>query len=204
MLTAPAQSPAVLASADDRETACRAQTAHPVENGFQPINGLLALGERPACVMAVATVSALLSRISVSTQLDFADYLRELCNDLAATCGRSGGPTLTCAAADAALPVDAAITLGLIADLLITNAFVHAFPPGRGGRIAVSFAAGQESWQLIVDDSGIVMQGHGDQRDHGLMIARLLVVRLDGGLEIPIVTGGTRCIVTIPRPDPKA
>jgi hypothetical protein len=33
-----------------------------------------------------------------------------------------------------------------------------------------------------------------------LTIARLLVVGLGGRLEIPIVTGGTRCIVTIPRP----
>jgi len=36
MLTAPAQSTAVPASADDRETACRGQTAHLVEKGFRP------------------------------------------------------------------------------------------------------------------------------------------------------------------------
>ena len=40
----------------------------------------------------------------------------------------------------------------------------------------------------------------GSRLPHGLTIARLLVVRLGGRLEIPIVTGGTRCIVTIPRP----
>jgi len=204
MLAAPVRSTAGLASADDCETAFRAQTAYVVEKDFRPMNGLLALGERPAGVMAVTTVSALLSRISASTQLDFADYLQDLGNDLAATCGRSGGPKLTCAAADEALPIGAAITLGLIADLLIINAFLYAFPPGRGGRIAVSFTARQEAWQLTVEDSGIAMRGRGSRRDHGLTIARLLVLRLDGQLEIPIVTGGTRCIVTIPRPDPKA
>ena len=143
MLTAPALSTAVPASADDRETACRGQTAHLVEKGFRPMNGLLALGERPAGVVAVTAISALLSRISGSTQLGFGDYLRDLCDDLAAMSGRSGGPKLTCAAADATLPIGAAITLGLIADLLITNAFLYAFPPGRGGGIAVSFAAGR-------------------------------------------------------------
>ena len=148
--------------------------------------------------MAVTTVSALLSRISSSTQLGFGDYLRDLCDDLA-TSGRSGGPKLTCAAADEALPIGAAITLGLIADLLITNASLYAFPPGRGGRIAVSFTVGQEAWQLTVEDSGIAMRARGSRRDHGLTIARLLVLRLGGRLKIPAVTGGTRCIVTIPR-----
>ena len=93
MLTAPAQSTAVPASADERETACRAQTAHLVEKSFRPMNGLLALSKRPAGVIAVTTVSALLSRISGSTQVRFGDYLRDLCDDLAATCGRSGGPS---------------------------------------------------------------------------------------------------------------
>jgi hypothetical protein len=89
MLTAPALSTAVFASADDRETACRGQTAHLVEKGFRPMNGLLALGERPAGVVAVTAISALLSRISGSTQLGFGDYLRDLCDDLAAMSGRS-------------------------------------------------------------------------------------------------------------------
>jgi two-component sensor histidine kinase len=200
MLTAPALSTAVPASADHRETGCRRQTAHLVEKGLRPMNGLLALGERPAGVVAVTAISALLSRISGSTHLGFGDYLRDLCDDLAATCGRSGGPKLTCAAADEALPIGVAITLGLIADLLITNAFLYAFPPGWGGGIAVSFAAGQ-AWLLTVEDSGIAMRARGSRRDNGLTIARLLVVRLGGRLEIPIMTGGTRCIVTIPRPE---
>jgi hypothetical protein len=93
MLTAPALSTAVPASADHRETACRGQTAHLVEKGFRPMNGLLALGERPAGVVAVTGISALLSRISGSTHLGFGDYLRDLCDDLAATCGRSGVPS---------------------------------------------------------------------------------------------------------------
>ena len=59
-------------------------------------------------------------------------------------------PVSPCEAAAAALPIGAVIALGLIADLLITNAFAYPFPPGRGGRIAVSFTAGQEAWQLTV------------------------------------------------------
>jgi two-component sensor histidine kinase len=203
MLTAPAQSTAVPAPADDHETACREQTAHLDEKGFRPINGLLVLGELPAGVMGVTTVSALLSPISGSTQVPFHGHLRDLCDDLAATFGRSGGPRLTCVAAHAALPIGAGTMLALVVDLLVADAFVHAFPPGRGGRIAVSFTADQEAWQLTVDDSGIAVRSDGDPRDNGLAIARLFVVRLGGQLEIPSMIGGTRCILTLPRPQRK-
>jgi two-component sensor histidine kinase len=199
MLAAPARSPAALASADDVETTCHGQAAAPVERSCRPSNGLLALSERPAGVMAVTALGELLSRISRSTQVCFGPYLRDVCDDLGRTFGRSSGPELTCAAADYRLPIGAAVTLGLIADLLITKAFVHGFPPGSGGRIAVSFTAGPEAWQLIVEDSGIALAGEDDGRDNGLMIARLLVLRLDGRLEIAGVIEGTRYLVTVPR-----
>ena len=149
--------------------------------------------------MGVTTVSALLCRISGSAQVPFDGLLRGLCDILAARFGRSGGPRLACVAADEALPIGAVTLFGLIADLLITNAFLYAFPPGGGG-IAVSFAAGQEAWLLTVEDGGIAMRAPDSRRQNGLTIARLLVVRVGGRLKIPIVTGGTRYIVTIPRP----
>ena len=202
MLAAPVRSTAVRASADDCETAFRAQSSYVVERDFRPLNGLLVLTERPGGVMAVTTLGVVLSRISGATRVCFGHYLRDLCDDLAGTFGRPSGPGLTCAAADAALPVGTAVTLRLVADLLITNAFVHAFPPGLAGRIAVSFADRPAAWELAVEDSGIAPQANGDRRDNGLTIARLLVLRLGGRLEIPGVTGGSRCPVTVPRPPP--
>jgi two-component sensor histidine kinase len=88
--------------------------------------------------------------------------------------------------------------------VLVTDAFVHGFPPARGGRIAVSFTAGQEAWQLTVDDSGIAVRSHDDPRDDNLTVARQLVLQVGGRLALPKVTGGTRCIVTIPRPTARA
>ena len=127
-------------------------------------------------MMGVTTVSALLCRISGSAQVPFDGLLRGLCDILAARFGRSGGPRLACVAADEALPIGAVTLFALIADLLVTDAFVHAFPPGCGGR--VSFTAAQEAWQLTVDDSGIAVRSHGDRRDDGQTITRQLVLRL--------------------------
>jgi two-component sensor histidine kinase len=196
----PPQEGVVRASPTGGETAWRARTAHPLEKSQRPTNGLLAPGELPAGIMGATTVSARLSGISDSTQVPFGRHLQELCDDLAARFGRSGGPRLTCEAADEALPMSAATVIALIAEVLVTDAFVHGFPPARGGRIAASFTAGQGAWQLTVDDSGIAVRSHGDPRDLNLTIARQLVLHVGGRLALPKVTGGTRCIVTLPRP----
>jgi two-component system, sensor histidine kinase PdtaS len=199
MVIAPAFSTALLAPEADRETTISAHPPPTAKPSIRPMNGLLALSERPAGVMAVTTLSTVLSRISGTTSLCFGHYLRDLCDDLAGTFGGPCGAGLTCAAADAPVPVGTAVTLRLVADLLITNALVHAFPSGLPGWIAVSFTAPPEAWELVVEDSGIALRPHGDRRDNGLMIARLLVLRLDGRLEISGATAGTRCLVIVPR-----
>jgi two-component system, sensor histidine kinase PdtaS len=199
MATARARSTAFLTPEANRETTLKARSPPTAEPSRRPMNGLLALSEHPAGVVAVSTLSTVLSRISGSTSVCFGHYLRDLCDDLAGTFGGPSGPGLTCAAADAALPVGTAVTLRLVADLLITNAFVHAFPPGMPGWVAVSFTLRPEGWELGVEDMGIALRPHGDRRDNGLMIARLLVLRLDGRLEIRRVNAGTRCLVTVPR-----
>ncbi len=202
MVIAPAFSTAFLAPKADRETTINARPPPTTRPSIRPMNGLLALSEHPGGVMAVTTLGTVLSRISGATSLCFGHYLRDLCDDLDGTFGGPCGPGLICAAADAALPVGTAVTLRLVADLLITNAFAHAFPSGLPGWIAVSFTAPPEAWELAVEDGGIALRPHGDRRDNGLMIARLLVLRLAGRLEISGATAGTRYLVTVPRPEP--
>jgi two-component sensor histidine kinase len=201
MVVAPAFSTAFRAPEADRETTINARPPPTAKPNIRPMNGLLALSEHPAGVMALTTLNTVLSRISGATSVCFGHYLRDLCDDLAGTFGGPCGSGLICAAADAAVPVGTAVTLRLVADLLITNAFAHAFPSGLPGWIAVSFTAPPEAWELAVEDGGIALRPHGDRRDNGLMIARLLVLRLAGQLEISGATPGTRCLVTVPRPE---
>ena len=205
----PAQETVVRALPTGGETAFRPQTARPLEKSLRPTNGLLSTGELPAGIMGAMPVSA----SSGSPQVPFERHMRGVCDDLAARFGRPGGPRLTCEAADEALPMSATTVFALIAEVLVTDAFVHGFPHARGGRIAVSFTAGQEAWQLTVDDSGIAVRSPGDPRDLNLTIARQLVLQIGGRLALAKVTGGTRCIVTVPRgasphhgqsPDPRS
>ncbi len=191
----------VLASGGDREVTVLARAPPPAVESYWPMKGLLALSERPAGAIVVATLSEVLSRISGSIDVRFGPYLRDLCQEIGTMPGGSSGPKLTCTAADAALPIGTAVTLRLVADVLITNALMHAFPPRLAGSITVCFTAQPEAWQLIVEDSGIAMSAD-DGRDNGLTIARLLIRRHDGQLQIPSMTGGTRCIVAVPRAAP--
>ena len=184
----------------DDETSGVAASRLVAEPFVQPIYGRIASDERRAGFLAVASIAERLSRTAGPACLAFDDYLRGLCVDLAAMFDRLGGPTLTCKAASVLLPVGPAITLGLIAEELVNNALVHGFPDGQVGRVAVGFSAGTEAWRLTVEDSGIVGRPGPSRRGNGLMIARLLLLQLDGTLDIEEgVIGGTRCVVTIPR-----
>jgi hypothetical protein len=146
-----------------------------------------------------ATVSMMYARIAGADLVRFGDHLRDICEDLATACHRPRGPTLTWSAAEANLPINIATTFGLIADLLITQIYVYAFPPGRGGRIDASFTVDDEAWALTIDESGIPIQSPADPRCDGLTIARQAILRHTGWLEMPRMGAGTRCIIVIPR-----
>lgn len=199
MPAAPAPSAAARASSTGEETGFRAQAAHPLENSLQRTSDLLAPGELPTGIIGPTTGSARPPGPSDSIQVPFGRHLQELCDELAARFGRSSGPRLTCEAADEGLPMRARTLFALIAEVLVTDAFVHGFPPGRGGQIAVSFTAGQEGWQLTVDDSGNAVRSPGDPRDENVGITRQLVLQVGGRLALAEVIGGTRCTVALPR-----
>ena len=52
---------------------------------------------------------------------------------------------------------DISISLGLIVTELVINALKHAFPPGAGGDILVSYQSSVTDWRLSVADNGVGM-----------------------------------------------
>ena len=93
------------------------------------------------------------------------------------------------------------LTLGLIADRLLTDAYTLGFVPPAGGRIAVAISALEACFELSIEDSGLIRRGTARRRANGVTIARRLVRELGGRLETPRVVGGSRCIITVPRYD---
>ncbi len=110
--------------------------------------------------------------------------------------------TLRIDAEDITLPAGEAITLALVANELITNAYRHAFPGSRSGEIEVSFQhASPHEALLRVQDDGVGMPFSGRSEGLGLELLRALAGQLNAQLLIADTrAGGRTCIeLRIPR-----
>lgn len=192
-------------SKEDREADSHRQTAHPagMERGSQLMEDVFDQSQPPADVFVATTISKLVPRDADTITVKLGDYLQDLGGDLAEVSGGPVYPKLTWSATEVELPTNVAITFVRVADLLITKSFVHAFPPDENGHIYVSFTVNADAWRLTISDNGIPIRSLVDRRCDGVAIARLLVLRHSGWLEMSGMTGGSRCIVTIPKSDPK-
>ena len=118
-------------------------------------------------------MSAVHEHIYMSDQfsrVDLGDYVTRLVRNL----GDSMGSTVTidCDVAPLSAEADQALPLGLIINEVVTNAFKHAFPDGRAGRITVTLAVVEgERICLRIRDDGV---GYGAADEPSGMGGRLL------------------------------
>lgn len=142
---------------------------HRVKNSFATVTSLLTLrakrSEHPETreqlraavnqVMSIAQAYAHLYAGGQPHSVDFADYLRDLCNGLAQ--GMTDGERVRLAVSAHSMPMatDQALPLGMAVNELVTNAIKYAFPDGRDGRIDVRFEVDGDDWRLCVADDGV-------------------------------------------------
>lgn len=129
----------------------------------------------------------------------FAGYLRQVCADLSKTFAAPAGHVLTCETSKVQLPAPSAIGLGVVAGEMIILAFKHGFTGRHGGRVHVAFSVTAAAWELVVEDTGSVTQEAYGPRVAGLAMARTVIDRLGGQLDVATVIGGNRLTVTLPR-----
>ncbi len=185
---------------------------HRVKNNLQIISSLLFLQSRKITdptalglfqgsisrIRAMALVHESLYRSDRLTSIGMEDYLRQLVNHLTETYAlRKDSVRIEVRAPGISLPLETAITYGLIINELISNALKHAFPGDRSGRIQVLLAragsensAGGETAGKIVltvqdDGIGIPPEMEGGRSDSlGLRLVQNLVSQLDGTIEV--------------------
>lgn len=98
------------------------------------------------------------------------------------------------------LAADDAIPLALLANEAITNAYKHAFPEGRRGKIAVDLRRdGDDAIVLRIADTGIGMRSDGSKGGLGLKLIRSFAEQLQGTLTFisPLDATGTTVTLTI-------
>ncbi|MCJ7499415.1 sensor histidine kinase, partial [bacterium] len=176
---------------------------HRVKNNLQVISGLLDLQahhigdpagreiykESQNRVITMALIHEELYRSANLSQVDFSEYIQNLCENLMISYGVNRKRIkLDISAEKTDMVVDTAIPCGLIINELITNTLKHAFPNKRKGTISLSFKQlKNKSYLLTVSDDGIGMPRNVDinkTKTLGMQLITVLVGQLGGTLKI--------------------
>lgn len=186
-------------AASEREVLLR-EIYHRVKNNLQIVQSLLRLGSRDLKpdqrepfedavrrIGAMSRVHTLLYNSPDLASIDFRDYLEELLKELSDGFSAEQRSIRSELRSDAMrMPLDTAVPLAFIAVEILTNAFKHAFPKGRSGRITVEVRRKGDRAVLRIEDDGIgVSADPAARRRLGLTIVRKLVQQIGGELEEP-------------------
>ena len=120
--------------------------------------------------------------------MPFSEYARSLAANILEASGPAlGNVKLGIYAESLSLPVDKAIPCGLILNELMSNAFKHAFPNERTGRVEIRLERDAERIEMVVEDDGVGMDETFDPataESLGMQLVVTLVEQLYGELEI--------------------
>jgi len=189
---------------------------HRVKNNLQIISTLLDLQsghttDRAALAMfqesrgrvrSMALIHERLYRSQDMARVDFAEYIRQLADDLYRTYKVSDDDIRLELAIDIPpLTIDIAIPCGLLLNELMSNCFKHAFADATEGCIRVALHRDNGANVLIVSDDGAGFPADTDFQNttsFGLQLVNTLVDQLDG--EIGLTTDrGTTFTVRFPK-----
>ena len=198
-------------AASEREVLLR-EIYHRVKNNLQIIQSLLRLGSRDLSeeqrepfenavrrIGAMARVHTLLYNSPDLASIDFKEYLDGLVREIADAFGAEERRIETVVEAQSMrVPLDTAVPLAFIATELLTNAYKHAFPDDRTGRITVMASREDGHGLLTIADTGVGLpESTIPKRPLGLTIVSKLVQQIGGTLEEPS-PGQSRFRVTFP------
>ena len=205
------------ASLEEKELLLK-EVHHRVKNNLQVISSLFNLSaqaiEDPGALAVlcesqnrIASMALIHSKLYQSENLsniDFAEYIRDLIYHLLASYNADPERIQTELHVESiALNLDAAIPCGLLFNELISNALKHAFPDRRLGRLEISFAnvAGGDI-SLCVADNGIGLPAGFDASQCttlGVSLIVALTQQLKGTLKM-YNNPGAKFEVTFPQP----
>jgi len=187
---------------------------HRINNSLQIITSLLRLqaetqpaplrrllDETRSRVQTVAQIHQRLYQGGRFATVDIASYLRGLCGDLARSLGHSYNNRIRIAVDQADLPTEAALSLGLIVNELVMNAFKHAYDEPSAATVRIRFENLQDRYRLTVSDDGRGLPPEFKPEEHGSLGMRVvssLAERLGAELCFSPPGRGTSIRITVP------
>ena len=187
---------------------------HRIRNNLAMISSVLELqkrsqkeqGSKDAFASAVARVHVIanahshLSPKDGQSLIDMREYLTVCCQNLGDALRDVRPIAVSVNAEQIFLSADRAVSMGLIVNELVTNAFKYAFPDERGGTVNVMLQRVNDGkLALVVEDNG---NGCPEDSKEGLgsRIVRLLAEQLGSAITRVSAKPGCRVSLTIPEP----
>jgi two-component sensor histidine kinase len=167
------------------------------------ISGREVLTETINRILSIAAVHEILA-VDGLRQVALREMLERIAQTVAQTMARPDvALEVKISGDDVSLPSQEATSLALVVNELLQNAAEHAFRGRAGGTVMITLAAEREILRVEVQDDGVGLpQGFSPEQsaDLGLQIVRTLVeADLKGRIEFTSA-GGTRVVITMPRP----
>jgi PAS domain S-box-containing protein len=209
------------ASLQEKEVLLK-EVHHRVKNNMQMVSSLLNLQadsiqdpeilqpfiDSQRRIKTMALIHEKLYQSHNLAQLNFADYVQELADELLQSFkAASFHIHLIVEVVDISLTVDTAIPCGLIINELVINALKYAFPETKTGEIRIQFipdpthpSPDHQYYILSVSDNGVGIPEHIDfcnTESLGLQIVYILTGKLEGTISLTR-TNGTKFSILIP------
>jgi PAS domain S-box-containing protein len=145
-------------------------------------------------IRSMAMVHEQLYRSTSLSSIDFAAYLERLAWDLYGSFNIYSAVELSVTTQPVTLSIEQAIPCGLLVNEIITNAFKHAFPQQRSGRVEIELEQ-QEEWvrvRIHDDGAGIPAEIDLEQAETmGLKLINLLTRQVNGEMSVERNQGTT-------------
>jgi PAS domain S-box-containing protein len=200
--------------AQERNQLMTQEVSHRVKNSLALVASLLGLQSRSttspearrsledayARVQTIAQIHDRLWRQYDAQSVDLCGFLNDLCHKLQDAAMEH---RLEFHGQSVMISTDRAISLGLLLNEIVTNAFKYAYPEGGGGPIDVNLSADGEQLRLEVADQGVGLPEGFDFSKYRQSLGSRLIVNTARQLQAQVEPGanspsGARFVVTMP------
>jgi PAS domain S-box-containing protein len=191
----------LMASLKEKEAMMR-EIHHRVKNNLQIVSSLLRLQSKNIKsktlketfdiaqnrIKSMALIHEVLYLSKNLEKINFSEYIKRISNHLFFVFNRNAKQIeLEIDVGEHFLDIDKAIPCGLIINELVSNAFKHAFPEGRAGKIQIVLKNKLDTYTIVVKDTGIGFPADvdlGNTETLGLQLVKDLVSQIEGSLEM--------------------